>query len=667
MAKRKFTTLIATILILALGAAIWAISVMAHGQAVQAETEKSREKLLSIVRTASLHLDTRAFARVRAEYLAGADFPGKSRSFAAIKKQLQEIIGAHQTLGFNKNNVYTFFTMPQTDNVFWAVMTHDKNFTGELYRPTPMMNKVAKGQARFATTDVYLSAASHRRWVSAYAGIVHQGKTIGILEVAWEIDHVLAEAQQSIKQYNYIIGAIILLAVTVAVILLYFARRLDSTRLLLQLESERARTLQDERHQGLFFDKETGLPNKAHLLSVLENRIAIKHNLPGRGLSLVLIGICRFRALQARYKAKTLSMFIQALANGLESSLHNDEFLARLDNQTFAIVIRKNINAAALESRTTQWLDQTSQPIPIENHSMQVDTRIGICELLPRHISAADLVGDAQVALGLAESLSNRRLAYFEAQMQSELASVAQLESEMRAALEGQQFSVAFQPIYYLADQSCQKFEALARWQHAERGAISPALFIPIAEESQLIHPLQQQILEQVCGQLNKSANADLTISVNISALQFQQNGFSENLLRQLQEAGISTAQIELEITETLAMEDINLTRIVLEELKGAGLRIAIDDFGVGHSSFRYLAELPFDVIKIDRSFLMLGEKDKRGNQIIETMISLAHNMQKEVVMEGIETEEQLNLLTGLGCDYGQGFFLGRPGPLLKQ
>ena len=242
------------------------------------------------------------------------------------------------------------------------------------------------------------------------------------------------------------------------------------------------------------------------------------------------------------------------------------------------------------------------------------------------------------------------------------------VETDLRQALEREEFRVYYQPIVSLADGRIVELEALVRWQHPERGLVPPAAFIPIAEETGLIVPLGQWVLEQACQQARtwqatSAANTSLVMSVNLSARQFQHPTLVADIERAIRQAGLDPRTLKLEITESVVMQNVERTLETLYALKALGIQLAIDDFGTGYSSLTYLKRFPIDTLKIDRSFVDGLGQDAQDTAIVRSVVALAKTLNLSVTGEGVETAEQQLQLEALGCDLGQGFIFARPAP----
>ena len=243
-----------------------------------------------------------------------------------------------------------------------------------------------------------------------------------------------------------------------------------------------------------------------------------------------------------------------------------------------------------------------------------------------------------------------------------------ELDRDLRRAIERRELTVHYQPIVDLATGELHEVEALVRWQHPERGLVSPAEFIPLAEETGLILPLSEQVMEAACRQMvawqrNVRPNAPLLLCVNLSARQFRQPRLVESITRLLGRHGLAPTSLKLEITESLLMEDVTTTIETLQELRRRGVQIAIDDFGTGYSSLAYLRRFPVDVLKIDRAFVHgLGENEA-DRELVRAIVAAAKALRLRIIAEGIETVEQLRELQSIGCDLGQGYLFAKPSP----
>jgi EAL domain-containing protein (putative c-di-GMP-specific phosphodiesterase class I) len=265
-----------------------------------------------------------------------------------------------------------------------------------------------------------------------------------------------------------------------------------------------------------------------------------------------------------------------------------------------------------------------------------------------------------------AKDAGKARYELFDTEMHSRAVLRLNLENDMRRAIERQEFRAYYQPIMHLETGKVAGFEALARWEHPERGLVSPTEFIPVAEETGLIVPIGLWMLEEACRQMHEwhcqsLANRLLTISVNLSGKQLMQPDLIEEIEKILSRTGIEPRCLKLEITESVVMENAEVVTVMLNQLRALNIRLSIDDFGTGYSSLSYLHRFPVDTLKIDRSFISRMGSDNENNEIVRTIAKLAQNLGMEIVAEGIETEEQLRQLSLLACEYGQGYLFSHP------
>ena len=282
-------------------------------------------------------------------------------------------------------------------------------------------------------------------------------------------------------------------------------------------------------------------------------------------------------------------------------------------------------------------------------------------------VKPEDVLRDADIAMHNAKD-NNVGIAVFDKEVRFTYLEHLRLESDLRYAVEKQEFEMYYQPLISLEDGELLGFEALLRWHHSELGMVSPGTFIPISEDSGLIIPITIWILQETCSQLAEWKNIsddykDLLVSVNISGRHLAEEDLIRDVQNALKVSGLSPESLKLEITETTAMENADRTIEILNKLKKLGVQISIDDFGTGYSSLSYLHKLPFDTLKIDRSFVSNATEKAEDYKILQTIVSLTKNLNKEIIAEGIETVEQMELLSNLECDFGQGYLFSRPLP----
>jgi predicted signal transduction protein with EAL and GGDEF domain len=357
---------------------------------------------------------------------------------------------------------------------------------------------------------------------------------------------------------------------------------------------------------------------------------------------------------------------LEAIAWRLAGVIRKSDTLARLGGDEFALVqggLGAPENAGALAGKI---LDVLAAPFELDGQEIHALASIGIAVFPDDGLEPAELLKNADLALYRAKAEGRGRLRFFEPEMDAQTRARRRLEWELRRALERQELVLHYQPQLDLGTDRLAGVEALVRWQHPERGLVPPGEFIPIAEASGLIRPLGAWVLREACRQAKVWADAGrpLTVAVNLSPAQLRHPDILEAIDRALTESGLDPGLLELEITETLLMEggESGMHRHV-QALAARGIRLAIDDFGVGYSSLSYLKRLPVHKIKVDRSFVRDIGQDPEDEAVVRAIVTLGHALAKRIVAEGVETEAQMRFLRELGCDVIQGFLFGRPQP----
>ena len=347
------------------------------------------------------------------------------------------------------------------------------------------------------------------------------------------------------------------------------------------------------------------------------------------------------------------------LSSALKTAVRPGDTVARLGGDEFTILLEdmeEREEAIAVAERIQSVL---REPLTLAGHEVFATVSMGIALSAPSYRRAEDLLRDADTAMYHAKALGKSRHQVFDSSMHARARKLLQLEHDLRRAIDRREFRVHYQPIVRVADRRIAGFEALARWQHPERGLVAPSEFIHLAEETGLVVPLGRAVLEEACKQAvawQTSSSEDLTVSVNLSVKQFSQPDLVENVDGALRVSGLPARLLKLEVTESMVMENTDGAIAMLRRLKALGVHIVIDDFGTGYSSLSYLLRLPADTLKIDRSFVSGTGDAGRNVNIVRTVVGLAYSLGLDVVAEGVETEQQMSLLADLGCPLAQGF-----------
>lgn len=412
------------------------------------------------------------------------------------------------------------------------------------------------------------------------------------------------------------------------------------------------------------YDRLTDLPNYHLLHQKLTQFIAAAHA-SGRTLAFMSLSLDRLRTVNTVMGYLSGDNLLRSAAHRLRSCLPAGAMLARLTANQFAIVIPNLERPQQANETADDLMDALKRPFSLPGgQEIFVTTSIGVAFLLHQSEDIQTLLRQADAALEYAKKQKSNYCQFYRSDMPVVLSDQINMETQLRYALERNEFEVYYQPQLNLASGRIEGCEALIRWRHPDQGYISPAKFVPLAEETGLIVPIGQWVLETSCAQSKQWQSQNLGmhyISVNISSVQFNQPNLIDSIKNTLASSGLSPHELELEVTETALMQDAESAIAILTELKALGIRLAIDDFGTGYSSLSYLKQLPIDTLKIDNCFVRGATKDPKNQAILQSTIELAHRLNLSVVAEGIENQEELLLLSQYKCDLLQGYWVGKP------
>lgn len=409
-------------------------------------------------------------------------------------------------------------------------------------------------------------------------------------------------------------------------------------------------------------DALTDLPNRVLLRERMEHAIAVTRN-GGVDLAVLMLDLDRFKEVNDTLGHPTGDSLLRAVAARLRECTTETALIARLGGDEFAVidyVTNPAVEAAALAENIKKAL---CEPFDLGDHRVTVGTSIGIA-IAPRDGNDSDVImKSADLALYSAKSGGRGAFHFFEPELDQLMHARRNLERDMRKALAQGEFELHYQPFVDVESGQTCGFEALLRWHHPERGLVSPAEFIPLAEETSLILPLGEWVLRAACAEAAKWPLA-LMIAINLSPAQFRSKELVSIIVGALAASGIAPQRLELEVTETVIMHDSEAVFAALGQLRELGVRIALDDFGTGYSSLSFLQKFPFDKVKIDRSFVSeLSRKKGEAHQIARAVVAFAVSLGKTTTAEGVETAEQLDILREEGCAEAQGYYFSRPMP----
>jgi diguanylate cyclase (GGDEF)-like protein len=412
-------------------------------------------------------------------------------------------------------------------------------------------------------------------------------------------------------------------------------------------------------------DSLTGLANRKNFGDVLRRLIAEYKVDPSKEFQVLFLDIRSFKNINDTLGHTIGDKVLTIAAKRFVRMLDVKDTVARIGGDEFAIILRGLGSTAKAEKVARRVYQNITQPFSLSGNSITVDINIGIAPCDVEYDTPEEILRDADIAMHYAKEKGNG-LAVFTKELRERFLERVRLEMDLRYAVDRNELALHYQPIISLSDGRLVGFEALLRWYHSDLGLIPPVKFIPIAEDSGLIKPITVWILAEACRQMSKwQAMAPdyrtLMVSINISGKHLGNNDLIHDVERAIDMTHIDPSSLKLEITESAAMENPEHTVNMLKSLKELGVQLSIDDFGTGYSSLSHLHKLPFDTLKIDRSFVSSVGESGENSEILQTIISLAKNLRMRVVAEGIETESQLRVLQNLGCDFGQGYLMAKP------
>ncbi|QDP20110.1 putative bifunctional diguanylate cyclase/phosphodiesterase [Sphingomonas xanthus] len=410
------------------------------------------------------------------------------------------------------------------------------------------------------------------------------------------------------------------------------------------------------------FDSLTGLPNRALMRQTLDEALRNATN-RRKGCSLFLIDLDRFKNVNDTLGHPIGDALLRQVGERLKSVMGNHGQIGRLGGDEFKAVLPGTVETGLLESLARTLIEQVSRPYSIEGHRVTIGASVGIAIGDPGRSCADSLIRNADLALYAAKAAGRGKHCFYEASMHSEAADRQLLENDLRQALDRGEMWVAFQPIVRVASEEISGFEALVRWNHPTRGAVSPDKFISVAEECGMIGKIGEYVLRTAVAEAARWPD-NVRIAVNLSPIQFNDPNIVDTVAAVLAEYDLIPSRLELEITEGVFLADSDMTDSTFARLKSLGVRLALDDFGTGYSSLGYLKKAPFDKIKIDQSFVRgAASTTRRNGAIIRAIVTLAESLGMDTTAEGVETHDDLYLIRELGVSQVQGYIFGKPLP----
>jgi diguanylate cyclase (GGDEF)-like protein len=542
-----------------------------------------------------------------------------------------EMDGRDQFWGFTSALIFLDDLLSITE----LTKLEQKGYSYRLSRIDPYTGQIdAFGQSEAALTEPY------------------QTQSINVPNGLWTL--ALSQPDQFSPIPGYLISFIIAMILSILLFMIL-------------LQPQKLRTTVEEKTQELkhqaFHDQLTGLGNRYLLYEQLNFTIgnAVRN---GTSASLLCLDLDDFKRINDTMGHEMGDLLLQKMTKRFQQSLRKNDILARIGGDEFAILLLDTKSVSHVQKFTNKLIELIRQPVVLRNSEVTVSASIGISMIPENGKDANILLRNADVALYDAKRKGKNQSAFFESAMQETAMRHLQVEQDLRQSLNHHDLFLVYQPIVNLRTQKVIGFEALIRWQHPQQGLVLPDQFIPVAETTGLVIPLGYYVMQEACRLIKKREELGLepvSIAINLSPQQFSDSKLLTRIQELLSETKIRPELLEIEITETSIMDNIDTAIATLTELRGMGLSVALDDFGTGHSSLSQLKILPVDTLKIDRSFINGIEGDDSDRSIVEAILVLSSKLKLNVVAEGIETAEQLTILEVNNCPFGQGYLFDRP------
>ncbi len=440
-------------------------------------------------------------------------------------------------------------------------------------------------------------------------------------------------------------------------------RQVEARTKELQSEIDERRITQQRLDTLAYYDSLTKLPNRVSFTENLKLSIASAQR-EKKKIAVLFIDIDRFKTVNDSLGHETGDQLIIHVAERLKDCLRGEDSIHRFGGDEFVAILHNIQELLDISLVTDRMLKSLNAPVKINGSDIYSSVCIGIALYPDDDHDGNSLLKYADAAMYHAKEQGGNNCQLYNEELTRRVKRRLSLETRMRQALERDELRLYYQPIFSLHDQKPTGVEALIRWQDPNRGLILPDDFIPLAEDTGIILPIGEWVMEHACSQVHEWGSqglGEINLSINISSEQFKHNKLHSNVISALKNTGFNAQKLELEITERMFLNFTNNVRDTLNNLKAEGLKLSIDDFGTGYSSLSYLKQLPIDTVKIDRSFIMGIPGDKDDTQIASTILAMAHGLGLDVVAEGIESEDQLNFLNSLNCARGQGYYLCKP------
>lgn len=616
----------------------------------------------------------------------------KSQEIQAALFQISELVSTTESLREFYHSVHQVIKrLMYAENEYIAILNKEGNkiefaYFVDKHNENPGSRDFAPNNANVGFTEKVLTSGNtflyHKN--DNYFGVLGSEKCVSWLGVPLKDKHrvfgVLA-VQSYIDDVVYTRDDQIVLLTIGQQVANAFLRKKDSDSLIQAHESlerrvkertfELEKTIEKRKivekrleHESLH-DALTGLPNRLHLSNTLNELLKLDAKDRKSPLALLFLDLDRFKVINDSLGHHVGDLFLIEVAKRLQNCLRSCDMVARLGGDEFCVLMPVMDDKNAAFKLSTRILAELKKPVEVANNSLITSASIGVRLAEPHETSAERIMSDADAAMYQAKHQGKNRFCYFDESIKRLVTNRMKMERDLRQAVDDKQLFLVYQPIVNIRTNQIDGLEALVRWQHPKSGLISPAEFIPVAEETGLIVEIGEEVIRMACEAISTFKTdkqlQQLYVNVNVSSLQVLARTLDEHIRHNLLTYGIESNRLNIEITESILIEDYKAAMSFVRELKSMNVKVYLDDFGTGYSSLSYLHKFPFDAIKLDRSFIhALGESDQ-NRAIVKSIGQLAHSMGISIVAEGLETKEQLAAIKALDYDLIQGFYFAKP------
>ena len=420
--------------------------------------------------------------------------------------------------------------------------------------------------------------------------------------------------------------------------------------------------------KAAYYDTLTGLPNRNYFIETIKGLLQKSQSFNKGNFAVLFLDLKNFKTINDSLGHSMGDRLIKNVAKRISGTIRENDMAGRFSGDKFGVVLKNLKNQDEATDFAQRLARRLAEQYSVDDRQIFTSAKIGIAFGNPIYKEAEDILRDADIAMYYAKDVEED-FVVFDETMRTRAVARMRLETDLRFAIERNEFELFYQPIIGLDSASLEGFEALVRWNHPQLGLINPNDFIPLSEKTGLIIPMTVQILHSACTQIVRwqeelNDGRPLSIAVNLSGKHFVHPALVEQIRTVIAETGITPACLKLELTESALMENAETATLMLKQIKETGVQISVDDFGTGYSSLSYLHRFPIDTLKVDRSFVSTMEEGSENGEIVRTVIALAKALNLAVVAEGIETIHQFHQLRILGCEYGQGYLFSRPLPV---